>query len=45
MGEEKLLALLQESLHLARSGAAKPADFTRVIVRLPDRGEALAACA
>ena len=33
MGEEKLLALLQESLHLAtRSGAAKPADFTRVIV-------------
>jgi IS5 family transposase len=33
MGEEKLIALLQESLHLAtRSGAAKPADFTRVIV-------------
>src|ERR1700760_1184632 len=33
MGEEKLVALLQESLHLAtRSGAAKPADFTRVIV-------------
>ena len=33
MGEEKLGALLQESLHLAtRSGAAKPADFTRVIV-------------
>src|SRR6202000_316916 len=32
-GEEKLSALLQESLHLAtRSGAAKPADFTRVIV-------------
>jgi IS5 family transposase len=33
MGEEKLVALLQESLHLAtRTGAAKPADFTRVIV-------------
>ncbi len=33
MGEERLNALLQESLHLAtRSGAAKPADFTRVIV-------------
>src|SRR3984957_3400716 len=33
MGEEKVVALLQESLHLAtRSGAAKPADFTRVIV-------------
>ena len=33
MGEDKLAALLQESLHLAtRTGAAKPADFTRVIV-------------
>lgn len=33
MGEEKLTALLQESLATAtRSGAAKPADFTRVIV-------------
>src|ERR1700749_1227829 len=33
MGEEKLTALLQESLSLAtRAGAAKPADFTRVIV-------------
>lgn len=33
MGEEKLMALLQESLHLAtRSGAAKPSDFTRLIV-------------
>src|SRR5689334_14315051 len=33
MGEEKLTALLQESLHAAtRTGAAKPADFTRVIV-------------
>jgi IS5 family transposase len=33
MGEAKLVALLQESLHVAtRSGAAKPSDFTRVIV-------------
>jgi transposase, IS5 family len=33
MGEDKLTALLQESLHLAtRTGAARPADFTRVIV-------------
>src|SRR5215469_11661085 len=33
MGEAKLSALLQESLSVAtRSGAAKPADFTRVIV-------------
>jgi len=33
MGEEKLVALLQESLATAtRSGAAKPADFTKVIV-------------
>ena len=33
MGEERLNALLQESLHLAtRSGAAKPQDFTRMIV-------------
>jgi transposase, IS5 family len=33
MGEEKLTVLLQESLHLAtRTGAARPADFTRVIV-------------
>ena len=33
MGEEKLTALLQESLSVAtRSGAAKPANFTRVIV-------------
>jgi len=30
---EKLVALLQESLHLAtRTGAAKPADFSRVII-------------
>jgi IS5 family transposase len=33
MGEEKLTALLQESLAVAaRTGAAKPSDFTRVIV-------------
>lgn len=33
MGEEKLTALLQESLATAtRAGAAKPADFTKIIV-------------
>jgi IS5 family transposase len=33
MGEEKLVALLQESLAAAtRSGAAKPSDFTKVII-------------
>ncbi|MGH8755817.1 MAG: IS5 family transposase [Burkholderiales bacterium] len=33
MGEEKLGALLQESLATAaRSGAAKPADFTKVVI-------------
>jgi transposase, IS5 family len=33
MGDEKLEALLQESLYVAvRLGAAKPADFTQVIV-------------
>jgi IS5 family transposase len=33
MGEERLVALLQESLAAApRTGAAKPSDFTRVIV-------------
>ena len=33
MGEEKLLALIQESLNVAtRTGAAKPADFSKVIV-------------
>jgi transposase, IS5 family len=33
MGEEKLVALLQESLATAtRAGAAKPADFTKVIL-------------
>ena len=33
MGEEKLVALIQESLNAAtRMGAAKPSDFSRVIV-------------
>ena len=33
MGEAKLSALMQESLHVAtRSGAAKPSDFTKMIV-------------
>ena len=33
MGEEKLVALIQESLNTAtRTGAAKPSDFARVIV-------------
>jgi len=33
MGEEKLVALIQESLSAAtRTGAAKPSDFSRVIV-------------
>ena len=33
MGEEKLAALIQESLNAAtRTGAAKPSDFSRVIV-------------
>ena len=33
MGEDKLAALIQESLNIAtRTGAAKPADFTRIIV-------------
>ena len=33
LGEERLLALLQESLSVAtRTGAAKPADFTQVIL-------------
>ena len=33
MGEERLAALLQESLAIAtRSGAAKPADFTKIVV-------------
>jgi IS5 family transposase len=41
-GEEKLVAVLQESLHLAtRRGAAKPADFTRVIVDTTVRPKAI----
>lgn len=33
MGEEKIAALIQESLNVAtRTGAAKPSDFTRIIV-------------
>ena len=33
MGEEKLVAVIQESLSIAtRTGAAKPADFSKVIV-------------
>jgi IS5 family transposase len=33
MGEEKLVALIQESLHVAtKTGAAKPSDFAKVIV-------------
>ena len=33
MGEEKLAVLIQESLNIAaRTGAAKPADFTQIIV-------------
>ena len=43
MGEEKLVALLQESLSTAtRSGAAKPADFTRVIVDTTVQPKAIA---
>jgi IS5 family transposase len=33
MGEEKIVALIQESLNVAtRTGAARPSDFTRIIV-------------
>jgi IS5 family transposase len=43
MGEDKLVALLQESLHAAtRTGAAKPADFTRVIVDTTVQPKAIA---
>ena len=43
MGEEKLTALLQESLSVAtRAGAAKPADFTRVIVDTTVQPKAIA---
>src|SRR4051812_13803561 len=32
MGEEKIAALIQESLNVAtRTGAAKPSDFTKII--------------
>lgn len=42
-GEAKLVALLQESLSLAtRSGAAKPTDFTRVIVDTTVQPKAIA---
>lgn len=49
MGEERLATLVQESLTVAvKTGAAKPADFTRVIIdhgagegdHLPDRRQA-----
>lgn len=43
MGEDKLVALLQESLHAAtRTGAAQPADFTRVIVDTTVQPKAIA---
>ena len=43
MGEEKLTALVQESLHAAtRAGAAKPADFSRVIVDTTVQPKAIA---
>jgi len=43
MGEAKLVALLQESLHAAtRTGAARPADFTRVIVDTTVQPKAIA---
>ena len=33
MGEEKIASLIQESLNVAvRTGAAKPADFSRIVV-------------
>jgi IS5 family transposase len=33
MGEDKIVALVQESLNIAtRTGAARPADFTRIVV-------------
>ncbi len=42
-GEERLVALLQESLAAAtRTGAAKPADFTRVIVDTTVQPKAIA---
>jgi IS5 family transposase len=43
MGEDRLVALLQESLATAtRTGAAKPADFTRVIVDTTVQPKAIA---
>ena len=43
MGEERLIALLQESLAVAtRMGAAKPADFTQMIVDTTVQEKAIA---
>ena len=43
MGEERLMALLQESLAVAtRTGAAKPADFRQVIVDTTVQEKAIA---
>ena len=43
MGEDRLVALLQESLAAAtRTGAAKPADFTRVILDTTVQPKAIA---
>jgi IS5 family transposase len=43
IGEEKLVALIQESLNVAaRTGAAKPADFSKVIVDTKAQSKALA---
>jgi transposase, IS5 family len=43
MGEEKLVALLQESLATAtRVGAAKPADFTKIVVDTTVQPKAIA---
>ncbi len=42
MGEEKIVALIQESLNVAaRTGTAKPSDFTRIIVRVEHRSRRL----
>jgi IS5 family transposase len=43
MGEEKLVALIQESLSVAtRTGAAKPSDFSKVIVDTTVQEKAIA---
>jgi len=43
MGEEKLIALMQESLNVAtRTGAAKPADFSKMIVDTTVQPKAIA---